>query len=566
MSFFAQFLRFGVAARVYSLVALSLAGMMIMVALEVNSVRQTILQNKKLELQHLSEAAMSLIKAEAVKAEKGDITLEQAQLQAKAKLKELRYGGNEYFWINDMKPSMVMHPIRAELDGKDLSTNKDPNGKLLFVEFVNTVKASGAGFVDYMWPKPGQDQPQPKLSYVAGFQPWGWVVGTGVYIDDVDARVIEAAKHSLLTASLLFVLVAGVAIWQARHISHSVRMITQRMHGLAQGHLDGMIEGQQRADEIGEMARALAIFQQQALENKRLHQETAAQEQKLQEQRREALIDLAAQLETSVQGIASTVAQSAEAMMSSSSQISSVVEKTGEETARTENVASTTAANMNSVASASEEMSASIGEIAQRVAESSQLAQTAVTEVERTTAVVATLNQASEQIGQIVTLIQSIAEQTNLLALNATIEAARAGEAGRGFAVVASEVKTLATQTSKATQDIADQISSIQASTQNAVSAISSVGQLMAQLNTNTGAIAAVVEEQGAVTQEITRRIMETATLASHMADNVQNIQTMMTQNRQLAEGVSSDAAHLATHADGLQEQVQIFVSQLRAG
>ncbi|MEO7125345.1 MAG: cache domain-containing protein [Nakamurella sp.] len=124
----------------------------------------------------------------------GKMTQAEAQKSAIDAVRGLRYSGQEYFWINDMHPTMVMHPIQPELDGTDLTENKDPNGKYLFVEFVTVVKAHGAGFVDYLWPKPGAANPQPKVSYVAGYQPWGWVIASGVYVDDVRTAALAASR------------------------------------------------------------------------------------------------------------------------------------------------------------------------------------------------------------------------------------------------------------------------------------------------------------------------------------------------------------------------------------
>lgn len=138
--------------------------------------------DRQQELRHLAEVVVGIAGQFHHLAVAGNLSEADAQKAALATIKTLRYEKQEYFWINDMTPRMVMHPIRAELDGKDLRENKDPTGKRLFVEFVEVVKREGAGFVPYMWPKPGTDQPVPKLSYVKGFQPWGWVIGTGVYI------------------------------------------------------------------------------------------------------------------------------------------------------------------------------------------------------------------------------------------------------------------------------------------------------------------------------------------------------------------------------------------------
>jgi methyl-accepting chemotaxis protein len=149
----------------------------------------------------------------------GELTTEEAQQAAKDTVSAVRYSGEEYFWINDLDVHMVMHPIKPELDGTDLSTMEDPDGTLLFVEFVDVVNADGAGYVDYQWPKPGEEEPQPKASYVAGFEPWGWVVGTGVYIDDIAtaSRAQVLSLLGILGAALL--LVGAVVFFVGRSIS-----------------------------------------------------------------------------------------------------------------------------------------------------------------------------------------------------------------------------------------------------------------------------------------------------------------------------------------------------------
>src|SRR5690606_17952817 len=120
--------------------------------------------------------------------------------------------GEEYFWINDMHPTMIMHPFKPELDGTDLTDDADPDGKHLFVEFVKAVEAAGAGFVDYQWPKPGADAPQPKISYVAGYEPWGWVIGSGVYVDDVRTVAVAEAGKLLLSGLGIIVVIGGTSV------------------------------------------------------------------------------------------------------------------------------------------------------------------------------------------------------------------------------------------------------------------------------------------------------------------------------------------------------------------
>ena len=179
--------RMTVGRKIYALICLSFVGLLGITFLGSRELASSLIQQKQIELQHLGEVALGIVKEEHAAAQKGDVSAADAQKRAMARVAALRYGSNDYCWINDMHPKMVMHPIKPEMNGNDLSAYKDPNGKLLFVDFVDTVRKSGAGFVPYEWPKPGFEKPQPKLSYVVGFAPWNWVIGTGVYIDDLNA-------------------------------------------------------------------------------------------------------------------------------------------------------------------------------------------------------------------------------------------------------------------------------------------------------------------------------------------------------------------------------------------
>jgi methyl-accepting chemotaxis protein len=169
-----------VGRKIYALIGLSFIGLLGIAFLDSRELASSLKQQKQIELKHLAELALGMVKEEHAASQKGDIAVADAQKRAMTRVAALRYGNNDYFWINDMQPRMVMHPMKPELNGSDLSANKDPNGKALFVDFVNVVRKDGAGFVPYEWPKPGFERPQPKLSYVVGFAPWNWVIGTGV--------------------------------------------------------------------------------------------------------------------------------------------------------------------------------------------------------------------------------------------------------------------------------------------------------------------------------------------------------------------------------------------------
>src|SRR6478752_3398139 len=178
--------------KIYALICLSFIGLLGITFLGSRELALSLTQQKQIELRHLGEVALGIVKEEHAAAQK----------RAMARVAALRYGSSDYYWINDMHPNMVMHPIKPEMNGNDLSAYKDPNGKLLFVDFVDTVRKNGAGFVSYEWPKPGFEKPQPKLSYVVDFAPWNWVIGTGVYIDDLNAQTWASTQRSLLAAGL----------------------------------------------------------------------------------------------------------------------------------------------------------------------------------------------------------------------------------------------------------------------------------------------------------------------------------------------------------------------------
>ena len=175
-------LRFSIALRIYFIIGLSFCGLIGLAAMQTSNLADSLKQQRQAELSHLGQVAVSIAQDEYEAAKRDKTSDDMARKRAADRISKLRYGNGDYFWINDFTPRMVMHPARPELNGQDLAENKDPNGKRLFIEFVQVVKSQGSGFVDYQWPKPGKDAPQPKLSHVAGFEPWGWVIGTGVYI------------------------------------------------------------------------------------------------------------------------------------------------------------------------------------------------------------------------------------------------------------------------------------------------------------------------------------------------------------------------------------------------
>ncbi|UPT91937.1 cache domain-containing protein [Bradyrhizobium barranii subsp. apii] len=441
----------------------------------------------------------------------GKLPREQAQAAAIATIKSLRYDKVEYFWINDMAPKMVMHPIKPELDGKDLSGMKDPAGNALFVGFVDVVNKQGAGFYGYLWPKPGFEQPVGKISYVKGFAPWGWIIGTGIYLDDVDAVFRQNATTFAYICLAVLVLVLACSFVIGRSVTRPLANITALTERLAAGDSAFEVPYTGRSDEVGGLAKALAVFKDNASAVSRMHAEQQETKQRADDEKRKTMADLAGRFEASVQAVVRDVFTEARAVQQAAQGMSETANKATDRASFVATACQQASSNVQTVASAAGQLSSSITEISQRVAQAANVADKAAADGQRTNDTVQGLAAAAHKIGEVIDLINQIASQTNLLALNATIEAARAGEAGRGFAVVASEVKSLASQTAKATDEIGAQITAIQAETNQVVGNIESIRKTIMEVNEISSSIAAAVEEQGAATQAIAHSVQEAA-------------------------------------------------------
>jgi methyl-accepting chemotaxis protein len=557
--------RMTVGRKIYALIGLSFIGVVGITILDSRELASSLNLQKQIELRHLTELALGIVKEEHAAAQKGDLLVADAQKRALARIATLRYGSNDYFWVNDMHPRMVMHPMKPEMDGNDISTFKDPNGKALFVDFVNVVRKDGAGFVPYEWPKPGFDKPQPKLSYVAGFAPWNWVVGTGVYIDDLNAQTWASTRSSLLAAGMVLLLTLAVSMLVARSITRPLQRMTVTMNDLAGGKLDVEVSGIDRNDEVGEMAKAVEIFKSNAVARHGLEAEHKEVETRAVARRRSDMQKMADDFEGAVGQIVETVSSASSQLEVSAGTLTSTAARAQELTTMVAAASEEASTNVQSVASATEEMASSVNEISRQVQESARMANDAVGQARTTNDRVGELSKAAARIGDVVELINTIAGQTNLLALNATIEAARAGEAGRGFAVVASEVKALAEQTAKATGEIGQQITGIQAATQESVNAIKEISGTIEKLSEISSAIAAAVEQQGDATQEISRNVQQAAQGTQQVSTHITDVQRGAGETGAASAQVLSAAQSLSGDSNRLKLEVDKFLNTVRA-
>jgi len=455
------------------------------------------------QVRAVAEATKSIVAGYYARAQAGEITMDQAQIMARDAIRFARYNeGAEYVFVfNYDGEAQVMGP-RPEWEGTNKLDLLDANGKSLIVDMIAAAQAGG-GAVDYWFPRAGSTEPEPKLSWAVGFEPWRWMVGTGVYVSDVDAAVWSASVRLFAVAALVLAVAAVLAIVVIQGITKPIARLTSTMTTLAGGNLDVAIPGTGRKDEIGEMADSVKVFQVNAREVERLQSEQAREQRRSAIRVKNEMLALTNALDEEVRNVMAQVLEQSDAMNGAAAEMAVSVADTEQCAEAAANASRTAAASVDAVAAAAEQLSHSIVEISSQVAGAADVAGQAALQAETTNTHVAGLAEAASQIGQVVNLISDVAKQTNLLALNATIEAARAGDAGKGFAVVANEVKTLANQTANATEEIARRIEGIQSATQDAVNAISGIGAVIGQLNETSAAIAAAVEEQTAATGEI---------------------------------------------------------------
>jgi len=478
-------------------------------------VEKKLMAEKQLTVTSAVDTVFTLIEGYEAKVKSGELTLAEAQKRSIDNIRKLRYQGNEYFWINTLEPAMVLHPMKPELEGKKVDDIKDPDGKQIFVEFARVAKEKGEGEVNYQWPKPGATAPSPKISQVKLIKDWGWVIGSGIYVDDVK-KELAALRLKIVGGTLALAAFIFLFAWfVAKRIRQPLTEAIVVSELIAEGDLTRTIEVNS-SDETGKLLAALKM------------------------------------MNTGLAQIVGEVRSGADSIATATEQISAGNLNLSQ---RTEEQASA----LEETASSMEELTSTVKQNADNAQQANQLAVTASDVAVRggdvINKVVVTMEgitSSSRKIADIISVIDGIAFQTNILALNAAVEAARAGEQGRGFAVVAGEVRSLAQRSAAAAKEIKSLIEDSVGKVEDGSKLVTEAGTTMNEIVTSIKRVTDIMAEISAASLEQSSGIEQVNTAITQMDDVTQ-------QNASLVEEAAAAAESLADQAKTMVDLVSKF-------
>ncbi|MBD2840574.1 methyl-accepting chemotaxis protein [Pseudomonas sp. JM0905a] len=500
---------------------------------------------KALKTRHVVETASGILRYYQGQESAGKLSREQAQKQAVELMRSLRYNGEDYFWLEDFNTRMVMHPS-PKVEGKVMAGTRDPDGNTPFDDMVSVAKRDGAGLVHYRWPRPGSEDPVQKVSYVELFKPWGWIVGSGIYVDDVQAEFRTQVLHTLVILLVTGLLLTALIILIARSIASPLDEAVGAMANIASGEADltRRLDDHWR-DELTALGTHFNTFTRKlrgvigqsletadSLDQASRSLGTIAGDTQRQSQQQSQQMELVA---TAVQELSYAVQEVAR----NAEHAASEVRDAEEQALRGQD-------NIDSSLARIDQLSGTIGKAVD---------------------VIQSLAHESGQIGTVLEVIRAIAEQTNLLALNAAIEAARAGEQGRGFAVVADEVRLLAQRTQKSTAEIQTMIERLQANSAAAVRVIDESSQASALTVEQARLAGRSLEQIAQALRNLTGLNASIASATLQQSQVVEDINQNVTQAASLAEE-SALAAHQSNeasrHLESLAGELNLILKQFR--
>jgi methyl-accepting chemotaxis protein len=545
------------------MIGLSVLGIAAMAGLGLSALWSNMMEDRRAKLQDIVQVAREALDYNLQVSKQAGLSEAETVERGKALLRTLRFGKDDYVYATSMQGVAVAN-LNPKVEGRNLMDAADSDG-VYFVRQQVELAPKGGGFTTFRFPRASGGEPLPKLTYSTEYKPFGWVVGAGIYLDDVNAIFWEQARNRSLMVLLSLFVIGGLFFLLGRSIVNPINAMTLAMRKISQGDTSTSVPALERADEVGTMAQSVQVFKDNMIVAERLRGEQEAMKAQADTDKKLFLNKMADEFERGVRSSLDSLAGAASDMRTTSKGMSSTASEASQQATSVAAVAEQASANVQTVAAATEELSSSVSEIGRQVTQSTEIAGQAVAEANRTNVTVQGLSAAAAKIGDVVKLISDIASQTNLLALNATIEAARAGEAGRGFAVVANEVKSLASQTAKATDEISAQVGAMQNATTEAVQAIEGIGRTIGAINEITSAISIAVEQQGSATQEIARNVQEAALGTGQVSSNIAAVNHAAEKTGSASNGVLASAEQLSQQAATLRTDVDRFLANIRA-
>lgn len=584
-----------VSRRLALLVAVAVVTSLTATCIQLASLRSALFSERQAAIAGQVQTAASIVKSLAAQVEKGSLSETDAQERAKAELRAIRYGHNDYIFVYRPDGQNLVLGPRPELEGKNLMEAKDVNG-FLWARALIEAGMGGGGYVSYMFPRAGSDTQIPKLVYALKVEPWNWIIGTGVYIDDLDSIFYSRVGMAAIWTAALIGALSAFAIPLARGLVRPLRAMTAAMGRLAAGDVTADIPAQNRRDEVGLMSKAVQQFKETAIEKARLNTESDEQTRLADAERRQSEDERRTTAERQKEAI-SLIGEALDSLSEGrltkriTAEISGEYQKlkddfnvTAEKLQKAMWAVKMAADNINAGAGEISEASADLSRRNEHQAASLEETATTLNEimttvgktaegakhahsvvlatkndaerigevVQRAVAAMGKIENSSRQISQIISVIDEIAFQTNLLALNAGVEAARAGEFGRGFAVVASEVRALAQRSAGAAKEIKGLISASATEVGEGVKLVAETGESLvgivgkiSEINAVVSTIASGATEQSVGLQDVNAKVGE--------------IDHVTQQNAAMAEQATASSRSLAEQSGQLASLIGQF-------